>query len=738
MFRLAAAVAFFGLITDVAGTDSSAGLPIGYDSEIVLRMPFTEIIKCLNSSAVEEHWLTSEGALQDEVFAELENHLHASLPPNRFTYLESVDVTLHKTESTDETEASYLRQSDYKGNDCELDLELRGTAMLLAGPLDQTISSTATQDQPSSIERSEIYSQVSKSVVEQYNNIIQTDASLFWSIGDTTTSPPPTPLSDATTAPPTPSPTPSPTPPKPSLYSCLEPVEGLVTVFEGDFFCSPDGNFKFGLAKDGDLALFDGDDSKVWSANTYSKEKVKARLQKDGNLVVSTMKTKQILWASHSGTQNLNVTSLMVGDDGIVTITDALYGHIWSSAIANKDRVKANTLVGKVMAGYQGWFHAKDDGGMDRWFHWSRPQDEPGPSTVTFDAWPDLSEFDDDELYPTQFTHKDGSNARLYSAHNVKTVERHTRWMKEYGLHGVFAQRFIGNTRNIPVRTRVIDTVLRHIRSGSEKYGRTFVNMWDISNGKEETVVDDIKNDWMHLVDDEHITKSKQYLYHNGRPLVAIWGFGFFNRIVTPQQAAEVIDWFHNTAEDKYKATVMGGVPKGWRNLVLDAKIDPAWAAVYRSFDVISPWSVGRFRNNYQATSHHRGYSDPDLAECRSLGIDYLPVVYPGFSFTNLKPYKPFNGIPRNGGKFMWHQMQTVVASGNNMLYAAMFDEVDEGTAIFKIAPTHEQTPTEGLFLAADEDGYNCPGDWYLNITGTVAGLVQDGKDIPVDMPAYP
>ena len=620
--------------------------------------------------------------------------------------------------------------------------------MFKVGSMDQTLSSTVPDEDQSATPRSDIYSQVAEAVVEQYNIIIYSDASLTWSAIEAASTPPPTPPNTPTTPPlPTPAPpTSAPTPTISSALSCLAPVNGVVSMFKEDFFCSPNGKFKFGLAKNGDLALFDGNDDKVWSANTCCTGKeVKARLQKDGNLVVSSLMKgeRKVLWASHSETQDLTEASLIVGDDGIVTITDTLRGHIWSTAIENKDRVNTDSLVGKVMAGYQGWFHAPNDGGMNRWFHWSRPFDEPGPNTVTFDAWPDLREFDDDELYPTLFVYKDGSNAGLYSANNAKTVERHTRWMKDYGMHGVFAQRFIGNTYGNPLRTRVIDTVLGHVRSGAEKYGRAFVNMYDISNGKEATIVDDIINDWKHLVDDEHITKSKQYLHHRGLPLVAIWGWGFHNRISTPQQAKDVIDWFHNangTTPVKYRATVMGGVPTGWRRLVLDSKIDPAWADVYRSLDVISPWAVGRFRDISSFQGYHARVTVPDLAECESLDIDYFPVVYPGFSFTNLKPEKPFNGIPRNGGTFMWHQMYSAVAAGSKMLYVAMFDETDEGTAIFKIAENQQQTPTEGRFVAADQDaGYEkCPGDWYLNITGTVAGLVQDGKDVPLDMPAYP
>ena len=88
----------------------------------------------------------------------------------------------------------------------------------------------------------------------------------------------------------------------------------------------------------------------------------------------------------------------------------------------------------------------------------------------------------------------------------------------------------------------------------------------------------------------------------------------------------------------------------------------------------------------------------------------------------------------------MWHQMYNTVAAGNKMIYVAMFDEVDEATAIFKLAENLQQTPTEGRFITTNMDqGYsNCPNDWYLNITGTVSGLIRKGKAVPLNMNAYP
>ena len=47
----------------------------------------------------------------------------------------------------------------------------------------------------------------------------------------------------------------------------------------------------------------------------------------------------------------------------------------------------------------------------------------------------------------------------------------------------------------------------------------------------------------------------------------------------------------------------------------------------YRSFDIVSPWTIGRFRD---APGTDRSYADEvkrDLAETHRLGIDYMPVV---------------------------------------------------------------------------------------------------------------
>src|SRR5512133_1500410 len=99
-----------------------------------------------------------------------------------------------------------------------------------------------------------------------------------------------------------------------------------------------------------------------------------------------------------------------------------------------------STLDRKVLLGYQGWFACPEDGG-GRWTHWSRGV--PTPASLTVDMYPDLSEFEADELCEIPDMTIGENPAYLFSSRNAKTVSRHFRWMKEYGLDGVLAQRFV-------------------------------------------------------------------------------------------------------------------------------------------------------------------------------------------------------------------------------------------------------------------------------------------------------
>jgi hypothetical protein len=377
--------------------------------------------------------------------------------------------------------------------------------------------------------------------------------------------------------------------------------------------------------------------------------------------------------------------------------------------------VDPTTLDGKLMFGYQGWFGCPEDGSpLNAWEHWFR-RGAPSAATLRVDMWPDVSELSESERCNTPLLLPDGQPAQLYSAYNPRTVDRHFAWLQEYELPGVFLQRFTVRLDDRSVRG-FRDGVARNVRAASEAHGRVFAIMYDITGHSRDTVVEAVKRDWTYLVDTLRITESPQYLRHHERPVLAIWGLGFRDRAPTPEQAAELIDFFKNNPEQRYRVTLVGGIPARWRTLSRDSQTEDAWTQVYRSFDILSPWTVGRFRDDESTDRFYREEVAPDLMETDRLGLGYLPVVFPGFSWHNMNPTAPSNPIPRRGGRFFWHQVEQALQAGTTMLYGAMFDEVDEGTAMFKLAPTRDSVPADVPLVTLDADGDHLPSDWYLQL----------------------
>jgi len=388
--------------------------------------------------------------------------------------------------------------------------------------------------------------------------------------------------------------------------------------------------------------------------------------------------------------------------------------------------VDRKTLTGKVLCGYQGWFTAEGDGAERGWHHWGRGgRFEPGRCTI--DLWPDTSELDPDERYATAFKHADGRAAEVFSSFNRKTVLRHWRWMQQYGIDGAFVQRFVGEVSH-PKGLRHFNTVLGHCREGANRYGRTYAVMYDLSGmgaGQMRRVMDD----WRRLVRRMRITKDPAYLHHRGRPVVAVWGFGFSDgRRYMPAEGLPLVDFFKNDPEVG-GCTVMLGVPTFWRTLERDCVRDATVHALLAKADVISPWMVGRYRTADEARRHAQTVWTADMAWCRARGLEYMPVVFPGFSWHNMKPESPLGMIPRRGGEFLWAQYAAATKAGATMIYQAMFDEVDEGTAIFKC--TNDPPVGASKFLAYE----GLPSDHYLRLVGLAARMLRSRTPMPERMP---
>jgi hypothetical protein len=380
------------------------------------------------------------------------------------------------------------------------------------------------------------------------------------------------------------------------------------------------------------------------------------------------------------------------------------------------------------MAGYQGWFRPQKDG-----------ISYPDETQIRIDMWPDVSEYE--KTYPTGLKLADGTTARFFNSADKSTVDLHFKWMKEYGLDGVFIQRFFNSTKQGNQRSKTT-VVLKNALAAASKYERAIAVMYDLSGLKASGEdCSSIIEDWKYLVDSLRVTNqegAKTYLHYNGKPLVTIWGVGFPDRPYNIRNIGlqRLMDFLKN--DPVYGGcAVMLGVPTFWRDLNADCINDPYLHDLIKQADIVLPWTVQRFSPLlHNDMDRYRDLMLGDIKWCKENKIDYVPCVCPGFSWHNLSlsefpdDIKPVGSIPRQGGRFYWQQISTAILAGADMLYVAMFDEVNEGTAIFKCT---NNPPVSKVAQFIDMDGK--PSDHYLWLTGEAAKMLRKEKPLSLKMP---
>lgn len=370
---------------------------------------------------------------------------------------------------------------------------------------------------------------------------------------------------------------------------------------------------------------------------------------------------------------------------------------------------------GLVMAGYQGWFNAPGDNAGRGWYHY-KGRDGFRPGSASVDMWPDVSEYK--TTYKSPFVYADGSAACLPSSYDSTTVDTHFRWMSQYGIDGVFMQRFVSEIRNESGR-RHFNRVLASAMTSANRHGRAISVMYDLSGmnaGEDTVVISDIRR----LAAEHSMMRhadNPSYLYHNGRPLVAVWGVGFNDSRKYGMAEAERIV----TALKDMGFSVLLGVPTHWRLLGEDTVDDSRLHNLIRRCDIIMPWFVGRYTE--ETFDNYKPLIAADIEWSRNNGVDYAPLCYPGFSWRNLSyPQEGTLFIPRNHGSFFWKQLSYSVGAGAEMLYIAMFDEIDEGTAIFKCASKVPVSCPGSTFLPV-ENGIE--PEHYMLLAGKAADMLR-------------
>ena len=177
---------------------------------------------------------------------------------------------------------------------------------------------------------------------------------------------------------------------------------------------------------------------------------------------------------------------------------------------ANKHATQSKFMSykGLVMVGYQGWFRVFKHGML-----------YPDETKVRIDMWPDVSEYK--KTYPTGLKHADGSTARFLNSTDKSTVDLHFKWMKEYGIDGVFMQCFFNSTKPSGPCSATTKA-LKNAFEAASKNERAIAVMYDLSGLKAtgevcSSILEDCRmpsnhNLWLTGLDNEYLKSDKDFL----------------------------------------------------------------------------------------------------------------------------------------------------------------------------------------------------------------------------------
>lgn len=388
---------------------------------------------------------------------------------------------------------------------------------------------------------------------------------------------------------------------------------------------------------------------------------------------------------------------------------------------------KYDSYRGLVMTGYQGWFNTSTDGAGKKWTHYSREgKFEPGRCTIDF--WPDVTEYE--KTYETPFAFADGSAAHVFSSYDSSTVDLHFQWMAEYGIDGAFMQRFVHKLHE-PRITNHYDVVFDSAIRAAKKFDRAISIRYDLTGipqGHSRVLLNDLDK----LNQKYGFFERKDFptfLHHGGKPLIAIGGIGFSDDIAGKEDVGYLSAAVFLVRELRRRGySIMVRVPAQWREFhgslaVQTLAQQEELHQIIKTCDILMPWHVGAYREGSYVRGNWKRRIAEDVQWCRSRGIEYVPVVFPGFSRANLKGGEDGSFRPRNKGSFYWLQASSAVESGAKMFFVAQFDEMDEGTQIFKCS--HRVPAGKSPFIPCEHD---VGSDHYLWLTGKIGAMLR-GED---------
>ncbi len=96
------------------------------------------------------------------------------------------------------------------------------------------------------------------------------------------------------------------------------------------------------------------------------------------------------------------------------------------------------------------------------------------------------------------------------------------------------------------------------------------------------------------------------------------------------------------------------------------------------------PWFVGRY--NETTYPKYQKLVEEDIQWAKKESGRLCSAGFPRFLMGKSEGKDHNSFISRNKGSFLWTQLMGAIRAGAEMIYVAMFDEIDEGRPSFKCA----------------------------------------------------
>lgn len=133
-----------------------------------------------------------------------------------------------------------------------------------------------------------------------------------------------------------------------------------------------------------------------------------------------------------------------------------------------------------------------------------------------------------------------------------------------------------------------------------------------------------VRDDWNMLQATMKLSGDAAYLHHKGRPVVAVWGIGFSDdRKCSLSECFALVKWLKSEG-----CTVMVGVPSFWRDGLRDSVDDPLLHEILKQADIISPWTIGRYRTPEEAQRLATQICQPDRLWCEQPTSIFFPSYF--------------------------------------------------------------------------------------------------------------